>query len=281
MESDNTLNINKKPFEWFACTFCPLKFTSSHSLSRHVSSCHSGSKKVSCHYCNKLFDTKLLLDLHIKNKHAIDNIYCCPKKSCDLTFSSVKQYNAHVLTHKKDDSKVFKCKTCSKCYFKEQQYLCHTKKHEKSTDLTCNICLLKLNDKEMLKKHSKLHSSLISCQYCTHKFGGIHSLMSHVDLEHKEENKYKEQKIDEISSEASSGLLDKSHTVTQVTTSSSNYDEISSEATPGMLDTSHTQLTTSSSNYNEISSEPTPGLLNTVNFQLCEVSRDPKKNMTS
>ncbi|XP_035242860.1 zinc finger protein PLAGL2-like isoform X1 [Anguilla anguilla] len=172
--------------------FCEKAFTSKYKLLRHMAT-HSLQKTHQCSVCAKMFHRKD----HLKN---------------------------HLQTHD-PNKEAFRCGECGKSYSTKLGYKRHAAMHAAANgDLTCKVCLLRLETTPALLEHLRGHSGGVAggvkekkhpcahcerrfytrkdvrrhmvvhtgrkdflCQFCTQRFGRKDHLTRHAKKSHSQE----------------------------------------------------------------------------------------------
>ncbi|XP_033126117.1 zinc finger protein 729-like isoform X2 [Anneissia japonica] len=156
------------------------------------------NEKHSCEMCEKHFDSRTQLVQHYLKHHQDDldklenvDIYSClecgegfwkktdyeshmlrshqgiPCKACDLTLTSMKAYNKHVLMHSED---LIPCGICSKRFLKA------------------------VLQAHLLEEHGRKD---LGCSMCSHKFPSTSLLTSHLILDHNIKLATQEESLDD------------------------------------------------------------------------------------
>lgn len=94
------------------CHLCEEGFVTKAQLAKHLEMAHGNSDLMrECSICLETFTMPNLLDWHIRSIHEEDPATRCPE--CPgKTFSEAKYHNLHLLSHKEDADKPYKCEDC-------------------------------------------------------------------------------------------------------------------------------------------------------------------------
>ena len=140
---------------------CSDSFTHKKRLWDHMRSAHGEDEekwtgaRYKCNHCEKIFDNKYSLKIHI-SFHSQEKNYlcaCCPKR-----FKSKDSLRLHKRRHNGEAN--FECEHCDKRYVAATLLKAHVMaKHETSAEVfTCDHCQKEFNKKEKLKSHLTLHT---------------------------------------------------------------------------------------------------------------------------
>ncbi|KAG5669490.1 hypothetical protein PVAND_017377 [Polypedilum vanderplanki] len=159
------------------CKICGRKIK---NLNKHMGQAHSKEdEKVQCHFCDKKFICKEILNTHLKTHNK--QFQC---KICESKFSYKHKLNEHLKYH---DGQ-FRCKICFK-KFTQQGYLkVHLKTHNKNRikNLKCNRCDYSTDNKHCLASHLKTHNKNreknLKCNQCDYKTDRKGSLKNHLQI---------------------------------------------------------------------------------------------------
>ena len=138
----------------------------------------SNKAASSCESCGKQFQTKSLLNKHIKLAHK--NFIKC--KKCTRVFSDNEQLQIHHQESHKDE----KCSYCEKSF---QSLNAPSRwRHISLTHrnyVQCNKCPRIYSSAEKLLVHQQSHKDELLCKYCPKTFTSTGGLMIHSKLVHE------------------------------------------------------------------------------------------------
>ncbi len=155
---------------------CPICNKSYLHLQQHIKTVHVGRKKKKCPHCNKEFSSRAL-STHMKTHDTNRQFFSCDE--CPATFfhklSAKKHRLAHLGLHKKacpecgkvvskldshlkimhgDQSKIFKCLECEKCFKGNSNLKTHMMTHSTEGKKKCPKCQKEFTH---IKDHMKTH----------------------------------------------------------------------------------------------------------------------------
>ena len=141
----------------FKCDMCTCSYSKLKSLTRHRKVFHTDFENFKCAPCNKIFQNKQILQLHIENHHRDKKPYEYKCGICQEEFKSFKLFKKHMTNfHKVENSFTYEPKPDLKCQFcnKEFKVPYQRKYHEdavhKGIKIKCEKC-----DKYVTKKGLK------------------------------------------------------------------------------------------------------------------------------
>ncbi|KAF2879545.1 hypothetical protein ILUMI_26629 [Ignelater luminosus] len=143
-----------KPFE---CDFCLKKFFYSRYLTAHKNSIHKEDIKLppnthECVICNKKYQHKNSLDLHM-NVHT-GNVAICD--ICGKILASKEKLRFHMRIH--TGYKPFSCSFCGKCFTKKSILIEHERVHTGEKPYTCEHCFRGFSQRSSLVIHTRGHT---------------------------------------------------------------------------------------------------------------------------
>jgi len=198
MSQNTSSDIESKPvatgggtYKSFCCTRCDTRFPSNDKLQRHIEGVHEKKASYVCQVCNKGYNTKDSLRIHMK-VHQEDRPYKCDK--CDAAFKSNCKLTRHKFGHepKEDDgTRPFICKYCNKG-LKTRKYLLQHEQaiHINPKPIQCDECELRFTDNTHLNIHKQTHIprdqriKAFKCDQCTSAFYTESGLKSHIGYVH-------------------------------------------------------------------------------------------------
>lgn len=136
------------------CCFCQKVLKDRGKLKRHMLTLHSGSLKVFCDLCPKIYFSKSDLLNHMKNVH------CEKRFACDVCDYKTANRN-HIKKHKMIHNEKVQCPICKKLVTSLRG---HVRMH---TKVKCSICQ-KTMIKQSLRQHMANHVQ--KCKSCGETF---------------------------------------------------------------------------------------------------------------
>ena len=136
--------------DYFMCTLCSRKYSSSKTFEKHIRRCQD-KRKLACPECHKEVIGQVQLDDHRRSHRGVDCNLCGER----IPANSVSAHKAKV----HGTSKTVKCDQCP-FETKHQAYLSkHTLKHvpKEKIDYPCDQCSKTFNMKRYLTQHKKTH----------------------------------------------------------------------------------------------------------------------------
>ena len=113
-----------------------------------------GESQLKCTYCQKLFKTRRLLNLHCK-RH-VQNHRCI---ICSIATNSLWELRRHVNTvHMK--SRSHSCNECGRTFSQKSDLNRHLAKHFTDEAHKCEFCDKKYRWEKQLQQHMKIHSEV-------------------------------------------------------------------------------------------------------------------------
>ncbi|XP_070834206.1 zinc finger protein 271-like [Chaetodon trifascialis] len=186
---DVFVELEQPPREEKLCRFCGKKFKRDSHLIRHVDKSHKGHKAFKCLECNKEFEQRYQLVLHIRI-HTGEKPFSCD--FCGKTFSQNSSRIVHMRVH--TGEKPYFCAKCGKSFatgkhfkFCKVQNQCKVKgnideNHKEEKAFKCFECNKEFNQKHQLVLHSRVHTGEkpFSCDFCGKTFTQNSSRIVHM-----------------------------------------------------------------------------------------------------
>lgn len=206
-EIDSQQEFAKPNSTIYQCTICSTNFASMPTVLKHNVEDHmSEESPFSCLICDKGFDNKLSLVIHVDEHNNSNPFNCtfCPKKFtlqrnlkrhinqhinykpyqcgvCLKRFSEDSSLKSHAYLHTGDSP--FSCKICNVSFNKKTNWRRHViTTHEKLTAVSCKYCGKELPDKRSLDVHVRVHTGdkPYQCSYCGKRFTQQCNLNTHI-----------------------------------------------------------------------------------------------------
>ncbi|KAL1487846.1 hypothetical protein ABEB36_015496 [Hypothenemus hampei] len=158
------------------CLICNRKFESKDSLDLHTKVNHSKTKRFSCSYCKKPFNTYSALELHVNNECQTRNYEC---QFCGRRFQKAHEKVKHERIHTGEKPHV--CEICGKAFRISFCLTLHMRTHSGSRPYACHVCGKRFKSHSVFKHHSKTHSDdrNYKCPYCPKAFKTAVQLAGH------------------------------------------------------------------------------------------------------
>ncbi|KAM4736178.1 zinc finger protein 1035 isoform 1-T2 [Anableps anableps] len=178
------------------CPFCKNKFTSRHSLIRHMVK-HTGDKPFSCANCGRQFYRSIYLKIHSETctpsklsppvEESTSNLmkkrYCC--SICPRRFWKRIRLEMHLIAHKKKS--LIQCTKCSQYYgvnmISRHKLVCITKEissTDKSTNsFESNSAQVSQKGQQTLSNSNTNKLFKLKCSYCPKRFRYRSLLLRH------------------------------------------------------------------------------------------------------
>ncbi|KAL4231684.1 Zinc finger protein 34 [Mactra antiquata] len=231
LERHKATHSNIKPFK---CEHCDKSYADNNALHAHIAVKHStvwNNRKSSinndqpasymCHLCGENLQTKLLFNLHQKQKHTQnEDLFTCT--ICSKSFTNQRSYTLHLCDIKNgasssssitydyntllktvsescisktfDSGSKVKCKICNKSLessrsLRRHLFITHLDKNEKK--FICIVCDQHFLTKSELKNHLKIHKDCrpYRCKICSKTFRQLGHVKEHL-LSHASTSKY-------------------------------------------------------------------------------------------
>ncbi|XP_042289531.1 zinc finger protein 436-like [Thunnus maccoyii] len=176
------VELEQPPRQEKSCRFCGKSFKRDSYLIRHVGKSHKGHKAFKCLECNKEFEQRYQLVLHIRI-HTGEKPFSCDY--CDKTFVQNSSRLAHMRVH--TGEKPYFCVKCGKSFatsnhfkFCRMQNECKItpekedvdENHKEQKPFKCFECNKEFNQKHQLVLHARVHTGEkpFSCDFCGKTF---------------------------------------------------------------------------------------------------------------
>lgn len=134
---------------------------------------------ITCPKCNRQFFYKAYFQFHYKDVHRQDREEIC--QFCGKVFKNSRRLNSHILIHKSDGNKKFKCEQCDKQFHFSGDYARHKRVHENIKPYKCHLCTKSFIQSYALKLHINVHNKIkYTCDLCDAEFSGKPTLKRHM-----------------------------------------------------------------------------------------------------
>ncbi|XP_008303820.1 zinc finger protein 572-like [Stegastes partitus] len=180
------VNKSHKGRRAFRCLLCDKEFDQRFQLVLHVRS-HTGDKPFSCDYCSKTFVQNSSRLAHMR-VHTGEKPYFCAK--CGRSFATSNHFKfckmhseGKVTLEEREDAdqkeeKAFKCFQCNKEFDKNHQLVRHVRVHTGEKPFSCDFCGKTFTQNSNRVVHMRQHTGEkpYFCDKCGKRFASSHHL---------------------------------------------------------------------------------------------------------
>uniref|UniRef100_H3CWT6 C2H2-type domain-containing protein n=1 Tax=Tetraodon nigroviridis TaxID=99883 RepID=H3CWT6_TETNG len=183
------VDLEQPPREEISCRFCGRGFMRDSLLKQHVSESHKGQKAFKCLKCNKEFEDRHRLILHVRI-HTGERPFSCD--FCGKTFIQNSSRIIHMSVH--TGEKPYLCQKCGNRFATRKNLNTQvTLEGNTEEEIKCLECEKEFRKKADLRLHMRVHMDRkpFLCHFCGQIFSRDCDLIRHMDEIHMGERAFK------------------------------------------------------------------------------------------
>ncbi|XP_067028031.1 PR domain zinc finger protein 14-like [Acropora muricata] len=179
IESDEKLGGDS-----FACDRCGKVFAYQYYRDKHLKYTRcvdQGDRKYPCHLCNRSFEKRDRLRIHILHVHEKHRPHQCSQ--CGKRFSQSSSLNKHLRVH--SGERPYKCPYCIKAFTASSILRTHIRQHSGEKPFKCRHCGKAFashaaHDSHVRRTHTKEKPCI--CEFCGKAFAQSYELKFHMNM---------------------------------------------------------------------------------------------------
>lgn len=168
----------------FACDRCGKVFAYEYYRDKHLKYTRcvdQGDRKYPCNLCNRSFEKRDRLRIHILHVHEKHRPHQCSE--CGKRFSQSSSLNKHLRVH--SGERPYKCPYCIKAFTASSILRTHIRQHSGEKPFKCRHCGKAFashaaHDSHVRRTHTKEKPCV--CEYCGKAFAQSYELKFHVNM---------------------------------------------------------------------------------------------------
>ncbi len=168
----------------YACDRCGKVFAYEYYRDKHLKYTRcvdQGDRKYPCNLCNRSFEKRDRLRIHILHVHEKHRPHQCSE--CGKRFSQSSSLNKHLRVH--SGERPYKCPYCTKAFTASSILRTHVRQHSGEKPFKCRHCGKAFashaaHDSHVRRTHTKEKPCV--CEYCGKAFAQSYELKFHLNM---------------------------------------------------------------------------------------------------